>query len=298
LTDAVSNDWRTLYPFASHFLSLPSHRLHYLDEGSGEPILCVHGNPTWSFYWRNIVLAFRARQRVVVPDHLGCGLSDKPQEYSYTLKQHIENLLTLIRELNLSNITLVAHDWGGAIGLGAAVQAPERFSRFVLMNTAAFRSSRCPWRIRACRVPGLGEYAVRKFNAFARAAIWMATARKGGLPAPVANGLLAPYDTWEHRVAVQRFVEDIPLDPDHPSYETLRSIEVALPTLADKPWQFIWGMQDWCFTHHYLDRFLEIIPQARVRRLYDAGHYIMEDARERVIHTLQEFLQIPADVAK
>ena len=134
----ASSDWRSLYPFESHELWLDSLRYHYLDEGSGEPLLMVHGNPTWSFYWRNLILALRDDYRTIAPDHIGCGLSDKPENYCYTLAQHIDNLVQLIRELDLTNITLLAHDWGGSIGLGAALELPERFSRIVLFNTAAF----------------------------------------------------------------------------------------------------------------------------------------------------------------
>ena len=125
----MSPDWKSLYPFSSHEISIGGYRYHYVDEGEGEPLLLVHGNPTWSFMWRNLILAFRDRYRVIAVDHIGCGLSDKPQAYSYRLQQHIDNLSQLVRELNLDNITLVAHDWGGAIGIGAALQSPHRFER-------------------------------------------------------------------------------------------------------------------------------------------------------------------------
>ncbi|MFG0240577.1 MAG: alpha/beta fold hydrolase, partial [Gimesia chilikensis] len=123
------------YPFASHWLKIDGHQYHYLDEGQGEPLLMVHGNPTWSFAWRRLVKQLSGSYRVIAVDHMGCGLSDKPQDYSYTLGTHIANLKTLITELDLKNITLFAHDWGGAIGMGTAVDLPERFGKFVLMNT-------------------------------------------------------------------------------------------------------------------------------------------------------------------
>src|SRR6187402_3103815 len=110
--------WRDLYPFESHFINLGPHRLHYLDGGAGEPLLFVHGNPTWSFYWRNLILGLRDRARCIAVDHIGCGLSDKPQDYRYTLQQRIDDLVRLVEHLDLANVTLVAHDWGGAIGLG------------------------------------------------------------------------------------------------------------------------------------------------------------------------------------
>ena len=140
--------WRSLYPFESHELLLDGHRYHYLDEGQGDVLLLVHGNPTWSFYWRNLVVALRQRYRVVVVDHIGCGLSDKPRQYHYRLSQHIQNLARLVRQLDLRAITLLAHDWGGAIGIGAALAEPDRYARFVMFNTAAYRSKRMPLRIR------------------------------------------------------------------------------------------------------------------------------------------------------
>src|SRR6185503_4923839 len=130
--------WRDLYPFESRFLSVRGYRLHYLDEGAGQPLLFVHGNPTWSFYWRNLILGLRDRNRCVAVDHIGCGLSDKPQDYNYTLQQRIDDLVQLVETLDLSGATLLAHDWGGAIGLGNVLRVPERFSRIVLFNTGAF----------------------------------------------------------------------------------------------------------------------------------------------------------------
>ncbi len=285
----MSEDWQSLYPFASHTLSIDGHRYHYVDEGKGEPLLLVHGNPTWSFYWRNLIVALRGRYRLIAPDHLGCGLSDKPAEYPYVLAKHIDNLKRLIKQLDLRNITLLAHDWGGAIGLGAAVDLPERFSRLVLFNTAAFRSATMPMRIRVCRTPFLGPLAVRGLNAFARAALWMASEKRERLTPAVRAGLLAPYDSWAHRVAIQRFVEDIPMHPRHPSYGTLVRIEERLQSLADKPISLIWGMRDWCFTPAMLDRFRAIFPLAETHRLEDAGHYVIEDAHERIVPIFVDF---------
>lgn len=286
----MAESWRRLYPFESHFLKLGGHRYHYLDEGAGEPLLLVHGNPTWSFYWRNIVLALRERYRLIVPDHLGCGLSDKPAAYRYRLAHHIDNLSRLIAHLDLREITLVAHDWGGAIGLGAATTRPERFSRFVLMNTAAFRSQFIPWRIWLCRTPLLGKLAVQGANAFALAALRMATEKPMRLTPEIRAGLIAPYDSWSHRRAIYEFVRDIPLSPSHQSYDRLREIEHRLPKLADRPVLLIWGMRDWCFTPQFMQRFVEFFPGAKVLPIDDAGHYVVEDAHERIVPALFDFL--------
>jgi cis-3-alkyl-4-acyloxetan-2-one decarboxylase len=282
--------WRPLYPFQSNYLQLPAGRYHYLDEGSGQPLLLVHGNPTWSFHWRNLITALRANCRLVAPDHLGCGLSDKPAAFDYRLASHIENLVRLTSELDLTGITLVAQDWGGAIGLGAALRLPQRFRRIILFNTAAFRSSQMPWRIRVCRTPGLGPILVRGLNGFSRAALRMAMQHPERFSPAERAGYLFPYDSWQHRIAIDRFVCDIPMSPRHPSYARLVEIESGLPSLAGLPIQLIWGMRDWCFTPAFLDRFLDFFPRAEVHRLPDAGHWALEDAHEQIVPLVEQFL--------
>jgi pimeloyl-ACP methyl ester carboxylesterase len=286
-----SPDWRSLYPFRSRGLNLDGHRFHYVDEGQGDVLLMVHGNPTWSFYWRDLIRALSPRYRIVAVDHIGCGLSDKPRNYSYRLAQHIDNLTQFVEQLDLKDVTLLAHDWGGAIGLGAALAQPQRYARFVLFNTAAFRSKHMPWPIRVCRTPVLGRWAVQGLNAFALGALRMAVSHHQRMTPEVRAGLVAPYDSWDHRQAIYRFVVDIPMTSRHPSYATLRQIEERLPLLEPHPWLLIWGMRDWCFTPEFLDRFLTFFPRAEVHRLADAGHYVVEDAHERIVPILEEFLQ-------
>ena len=282
--------WRLLYPIESREIRLGALRYHYLDEGAGQPLLMVHGNPTWSFYWRNLVLGLRGKYRCIAPDHIGCGLSDKPQNYNYTLAEHIENLAALVETLNLSGVTLLAHDWGGAIGLGTVLKLPERFSRLVLFNTGAFPPPFVPWRIAACRTPLLGTAAVRGMNLFARAALTMAVEKHERMTPDVRAGFLAPYDTWANRVAIDRFLRDIPFSPRHPTWQVLAQIEAGLASLATLPIQLIWGMRDWCFRPECLDRLIRHWPEANVVRLADAGHYVLEDAHERIIPVLESFL--------
>jgi len=286
----ASLDWRSLYPFASHWLDLDqSLRYHFVDEGDGPPLLMVHGNPTWSFYWRNLITAFRDDYRTLAPDHIGCGLSDKPSRYSYTLDRHVQNLCELVEHLDLSNITLLAHDWGGPIGLGAAMRLPERFARFVLFNTGAFPPPFIPLRIRLCRGAIVGRIAVKGLNLFARAATKMAVAKP--LRKEAKAGLLAPYRSWQTRVGIYEFVRDIPTSPRHGTWRTLETIEKALPSLADHPIQLIWGMRDWCFNEACLDRLHEGLPHAVVHRLENAGHYVIEDEHEEIIRLVRTFLE-------
>lgn len=283
------------YPFEPHFFAQPRDQghdvlQHYVDEGPRDaaPLLFVHGNPTWSFAWRRSILALRDRYRCVAPDHIGCGLSNKPQSYAYRLEQHAENLERLVLDLDLRDITLVVHDWGGPIGLGFARRHPERIARLIVMNTAAFPANRIPWRLAACRVPVVGQLAIRGLNAFARAATLMAAEKP--LSPLARRGYLLPYDSWSNRIATLRFVEDIPMEPGHPSFAELRAIEQALPRFRDRPFAILWGECDWCFTPRFREEWERRFPDAQVRRFELAGHYLFEDAAEGVVDFIEEFL--------
>ena len=281
----------SLYPFSSHTLELDSHKYHFLDEGQGESLLMLHGNPTWSFYYRNLISGLKQSYRCVVPDHMGMGKSDKPQNYPYTLSQHIDNLEALVDKLKLNNITLVVHDWGGAIGMGFASRHPQKIKRLVLFNTAAFLSEKIPVRLKLCRVPGFGALAIRGFNAFALAAVDMACKKKERMTNEVRAGYLAPYDSFANRIATLRFVQDIPMSSDAPSYSIVKYIEENLERFKSLPVMIAWGAKDFVFNDHFLKRWQRIFPDAEVHRIPDAGHYVLEDAHELIIPLMQEFLQ-------
>lgn len=282
---------RALYPWTGKRLAVSGGDMHVLDEGprGGPVVLALHGNPTWSFYWRALVAELGGACRVVVPDHIGCGLSDKPADWSYRLEDHIGNVVRLIEALDLRDITLVVHDWGGAIGFGAAARLPERFARFVVTNTAAFRSPDIPPSIAACRIPGLGALMVRGFNGFVWAATWRTTCRP--LDPLVKRGLILPYDSWEHRVAIHRFVQDIPMSPSHPSWGTLAAVEDGLLSLVGKPMHLVWGDADWCFSPKFRAEWERRFPEARLSHWADVGHYVMEDAPERVLPIVREIME-------
>jgi cis-3-alkyl-4-acyloxetan-2-one decarboxylase len=295
---ANSRDWGRLYPFASHWVDLPAGRLHYLDEcvlragtahTTSETLLFIHGNPTWSFHWRRLIAALRSSYRCVAPDHLGCGLSDKPNRL-FRLRDHVDNVCDLIERLDLNHITLVAQDWGGAIGLGAMLRKPERLERIVLFNTGAFPPRYIPWRIRACRLPVAGRLGVQGANLFSRAALRMTLARHRRLEPAVAAGYLAPYDSWANRRAVYGFVRDIPNSENDVTWKVLAAIESDLPRLADRPIALIWGMRDWCFRPDCLERFVAAWPHAQVHRLHDVGHWVVEDAPDESLAIVQRFL--------
>jgi len=289
--DVSIEPFKELYPFESHYLDLNGLQYHYLDEGQGETLLLLHGNPTWSFYYRNLIRAMRSQYRCVAPDHIGCGLSDKPQDYDYTLSRHIDNLERLVDHLQLDNITLVMHDWGGAIGMGLAVRHPERIKRLVVFNTAAFLMDRIPFSINLCRQPVIGPVAILHFNLFARMGVVWACKERHRLTKQVKKGYLAPYNCPENRIGNLRFVQDIPMEPTVPSYPVLEHIESKLGYFRDRPVLIVWGMKDFCFNHHFLERWKTYFPGAEVHEIEEGGHYVVEDAYEDIIPWMIQFFK-------
>ncbi|MBN2560780.1 MAG: alpha/beta fold hydrolase [Phycisphaerae bacterium] len=287
--------WRDLYPFEGHYLDQHGLRYHYVDEGCGEPVVMVHGNPTWSFHFRELVKALRGSYRCVVPDHIGCGLSDKPGDdrYDYVLERRVDDIEALLDHLGLARgVTLVMHDWGGMIGMACALRRPERVARLIVMNTAAFlmpTDKNLPWRLWALhgRNP-LASLLVRGLNLFAWGATFMATAK--GLPRDVRRGLTAPYDAWASRIATLRFVQDIPLRPGDRSYNLAKWVDDHLHVLADVPMLICWGERDFVFDRHFLTEWRRRFPKAEVHAFSDAGHYVLEDARDEIVLLVRGFL--------
>ena len=280
---------RSLYPFEPKRFDTGRGVMSYVDEGQGdEAVLMVHGNPTWSFYYRNLVLGLRGKIRCIVPDHIGCGLSDKPQDFDYTLSEHIRNLRALVDRLELKKVHLIVHDWGGPIGLGTTLAKPEQLGRVVILNTAAFADTIIPARIRLCRVPVLGELIVRGFNGFAGPASWMSVTKP--LAADVKRGYVFPYDNWANRIATHRFVVDIPSGRGSASDRALAAFEPALSLLRERPVRILWGGQDFCFNRHYYDRWRELLPEARADYFENAGHYVLEDADAECLREIKNFL--------
>jgi cis-3-alkyl-4-acyloxetan-2-one decarboxylase len=285
---------RAMYPFAGRHLDLGGLRLHYLDEGRGQPVVMLHGNPTWSFYYRNLVLGLRDSYRTVVPDHMGCGLSDKPDDsrYPYTLARRVADLEALLDHLGLDrDLTLVLHDWGGMIGMAYAHRHPERVRRLVVLNTAAFHLPRFkpfPWPLWLCRNTPLGPFLVRGLNAFSLSAGYVCSKRP--LAGPVRQAYLAPYDSWRHRVAVLRFVQDIPLQPADPSYRLVSAVQEGLHRFRRTPTLICWGEKDFVFDLHFLEEWRRHLPHAEVHQFPAAGHFVLEDAGEEIVPLVRSFL--------
>jgi haloalkane dehalogenase len=291
----MNNELKKEYPFTGRYLDLDGLRLHYLDEGLGEPVVMLHGNPTWSFYYRNLVLALRNRYRCIVPDHIGCGLSNKPDDdsYDYTLGRRMDDLERLLDHLGIATgITLVLHDWGGMIGMLYAVRHSSRIKRLVILNTATFhlpKEKQLPFTLKLCRDTRLGAFLVRGFNAFSLAASFIGC-RKNPLPAHLRRAYRLPYDSWQNRIATLRFVQDIPLTLGDRSYPLVSETEAGISAFRDLPTAIFWGERDFVFDCTFLSEWERRFPKAEIHRYADAGHYILEDMKDEVIPLITAFL--------
>lgn len=287
------------YSFNHHYYhQRPDLRQHYLDEGQqcAETIVMLHGNPTWSYYYRKLVTALRDQYRCIVPDHIGMGLSDKPDEqhYSYTLAQRVNDLTALLEHLKITNdITLVLHDWGGMIGLAWACRHADRLRRLIVFNTSAFLPApdkAIPWQLRLSRIPMLGPLLNQGLNIFSRAAIRLCVTR-APLPPEVATAYLAPYSNWSQRRAIQKFIMDIPFNQQHDSWSTVQRVSNNAEKFNHLPTLVCWGMKDFIFDHHILQQWQQHFADAEFHYYQDAGHYILEDAAEQIIPLVQAFLR-------
>jgi len=287
----------TLYPFTPRFFRQP-HGWHqaYLDEGQGEPLVMVHGNPTWSFYFREVVRRFQNRYRCLAIDHIGCGSSDQPaaEEYDYSLQSRIDDLTRLLDAANLREpVTLIVQDWGGMIGLSWAIRHPERVRRIIATNTGAFplpAGKRFPTPLWWGRNTKLGAWLILRLNLFARlAARWCVTRRP--LPPEVRAGYLAPHATPAQRLSTLRFVQTIPLSPADPGWEQIQQTAAGLKQFQQTPALLLWGLQDFVFDRHFLAEFQRVWPHAETVTWPDCGHYLLEDAGPEVLDRIEAFLQ-------
>jgi haloalkane dehalogenase len=284
-----------LYPFRPHWATIGGLPLHYVDEGQGEPLLMLHGNPTWSFFFRDLIRGLAPGRRVIAPDHIGCGRSAKPSpsRYDYRLARRIADLTALLDALGRpAPLTLVLHDWGGMIGMAWAAAHPERVGRLVIFNTAAFRpppGKRLPWQLRLLRgAPSLALPAIIGLNLFARGACRLCPAHP--LPEAVRRGYLAPYDRPRHRWATLRFVQEIPFGPRDRNWALVTGVERRLPALAHLPVAIFWGLRDFVFDGDYLAQWRRFFPAAEVHPLPHAGHYLLDDAGARILQGVRAFL--------
>jgi haloalkane dehalogenase len=277
------------YPFEAHVLkTAEGHRLHYVDEGNGECVFMFHGNPTWSFYYRHLIRHLRENFRCIALDHIGCGLSDKPQRYSYCLDNHIASASALIEKIQPSAFHIIVHDWGCPIGMAIAELYTDRVKRIVITNGAAFASRHIPWQIALSKTVFPGTFLVKGWNIFARSATYCCVQKP--LPEDIRKAYLFPYNSWANRVAIDAFIKDIPMRASHKTWKTLQAIERQLPTLEEKSILIAWGMKDFCFTETFFKKWQTIFPHAQTLPFPDAGHYLLEDAGHVLVENIQNFL--------
>jgi len=272
------------------------HNLHVIDEGHGRPVVMLHGNPSWSFYYRNLLEELSGNHRVIVPDHIGMGRSDKPDDstYEYTLNQRVADLESTLDQLGVtSDITLVVHDWGGMIGSTFATRHPERVSRMVILNTAGFglpKEKMFPWPLWLSRNTPVSALFVRGLNGFVKGTAWIGTTRNK-MSNDIKKAYLWPYDSWANRRSVHRFVQDIPLTPKDKTWPVLKQVEADLPKLAAKPMLIAFGLKDLVFDRHFLKGWTDRFPQAEVVRYEDASHYVLEDVGQELWTKIRSFLE-------
>lgn len=285
------------YPFTpKRFEVRPGIAMSYLDEGprDGEVVVMLHGNPSWSYYWRKLVAGLSDRYRCIVPDHVGMGLSDKPGDdrYEYTLQSRVDDLAALLEHLGIrGDVTLAVHDWGGMIGFGWALRDPSRVKRLVVTNTAAFglpKEKALPWQLKLGRDSKLGALLIRGFNAFSGVASYVGVESK--MPADVRRAYVAPYDTYANRIATLRFVQDIPLEPGDKAWALVQESARRLHEYADRPALLLWGLCDFVFDKHFLHGFQQQLPKAETVAFEDAGHYVLEDKAAVLVPKIRAFL--------
>jgi len=290
------------YPFTpQRFDVRPGIAMSYLDEGprDGEVVVMLHGNPSWSYYWRNLVSGLSDRYRCIVPDHIGMGFSDKPDDapgampgYEYTLESRVDDLDALLRHLGITGpVTLAVHDWGGMIGFGWALSHAAQVRRLVITNTAAFplpMAKKMPWQLSLGRDSRFGAFIIRAFNAFSGGASFIGVKKK--MPADVRRAYVAPYDSWANRISTVRFMQDIPLHEGDKAWPLLQEAGRRLPEFANRPAFIGWGLRDFVFDRHFLEGFRAALPRAEVMAFEDAGHYVLEDRQAELVPAIRGFL--------
>lgn len=283
-----------LLPYQSRYVEIAGYRMHYLDEGEGPVVLCLHGNPTWCFYFRNLIAALEPNYRVIVPDYIGCGLSDHPENAHFRAAHRIEHLVEFTRKLGLERFSLVMHDWGGPIGTGLAVRMPNAIEKIVYLNTTLTETESLPAVIKTSAMPFVGRFLTRSTMRFLKLTTDFGVVRK--LPKEIKEGYYYPYRTSARRTAIWDFVADIPFDSSHPSYAEMLDMADKIPLLSHVPVQIIWGLKDLCFHREMLTKVALHFPQADVLEIPKASHLVLEDAPELVHSTIKSFLsrQFPA----
>ncbi|MBD3227884.1 MAG: alpha/beta fold hydrolase [Candidatus Lokiarchaeota archaeon] len=282
------------FPFKPHFKKINGFNMHYVDEGNGEPIVLLHGEPTWGYLYRKFITHFSNTNRVIVPDHMGFGKSDVPEDKRYVLKEHVDNLTKLLLELELENITLVMQDWGGPIGFGFATEHPDRIKRLVIMNTSVgvAKENRRLW-FESMVENGTYEQLMGNMKLFIPQIMFGFFEKKISREEKklLKKAYVAPFPNKKYCLGAKAFPLDIPKGKNHPSSEIMQKIRDRLNLLKDKQKILIWGMKDRIFPPKIINVWLKIYPNIEIHRINDASHFLQEDAPEEVISIITNFIK-------
>ena len=285
---ANANEWldRSLYPFESKYVELESGRMHYIDEGNGETILFIHGTPSWSFLYRDFVSTLSTRYRCIAIDHLGFGLSEKPRDFDGTPESHSANLSAFIQKLDLKDITLVVHDFGGPIGLTSAIQNTSRIKRVVMFNTWLWETSTNPEAQKANKIlnSGIGRFLYLRMNFSPKVMLKKGFANKKNLSKKVHRHYIKPFPNKTSRLSLLNIGKALVGSSNwyQMQWENLDQI-------TSKPWLILWGTKDTFITEEYLEKWLGRVPNATVKK-FDCGHFVQEERTESAIEEIDRFM--------
>ncbi len=276
------------YPFSPHYFETGAGKMHYIDEGTGAPIVFVHGNPAWSFEFRNMIKRLSKTNRCIAIDHLGFGLSDKPPDWSYLPSAHADNLEKLLESLDLKDITIMGQDWGGPIGLSYALKHPDKVRALVISNTWLWSVKNDLYYQAFSKGMGgpVGRWLIKNHNFFARVVMKMAYGDKKKLTQKIHSQYLSPLAKPAERKGCWVFPKQI-VD----SWEWLDSLWAKRSTLADKKILLAWGMKDIAFRENELRHWKEAFPNASVVRYADAGHYAAEEKPDELCGEIEKLLR-------
>ncbi|TFG00619.1 MAG: alpha/beta fold hydrolase [Promethearchaeota archaeon] len=275
------------FPFKPHFKKINGFKMHYVDEGKGAPIICLHGMPTWSYLYRNFIRDLSNANRVIAPDHMGFGKSDIPLNKEYRMHEHIDNLKEFLLKLDLWDITLVLQDWGGPIGLGFAVDFPNRIKRLIIMNTSVgiLRDDKKPWYAKL-EEKGIYRQFIMNIEAIIKAGMY----HKNRVTETMIEAYTAPFPKRNYYIGALAWPKDIPVGKKHPSAKGMIDIRKNLKKLSNKKKILIWGLKDSIFPERVINSWHKIYPNIPTFKIKDASHFLQEDAPEKIISIIKEFV--------
>jgi haloalkane dehalogenase len=287
----VTPSWlpKDLYPFESRYAELDGARVHYVDEGSGPPLLLLHGNPTWSFLYRDVIAGLREEYRCIALDYPGFGLSTAPAGYGFTPAEHARVVERFVAELDLRDVTMMVQDWGGPIGFAAATAQPDRFARFVIGNTWAWPKSDLGTQVFSRFLGGpVGKRLILRRNLFVERLLPSGVRRKKLAP-EVMDAYRGPFPTPESRIPAWVFPREILR-----SRPFLGEVEQGLSAVTDRPALIVWPTKDVAFKDAERKRWEQLFADHRTIPLDGAGHYIQEDAADEIVTAIRDWRADPA----